>query len=57
MEPERLPDGRLRVPMRAEGPDGVIGDAMVVIDERHPSYRIWADYLDKIEAHDEASND
>jgi hypothetical protein len=46
---ERLDDGRLRVPMRAEGDDGVIGDGMVVIDQDHPQYQAWSDYLDRAE--------
>jgi hypothetical protein len=50
MDAERLPDGRIRVPARAEGPDGLIGDGMVVIDESSPLYRTWSDYLDAVEA-------
>jgi hypothetical protein len=41
MHAQRLPDGRLVVPIRAEGP-GVIGDSIVVIDESHPDYAAWA---------------
>ncbi len=41
-----LPDGRLVVPMRAES-EGVIGDGMVPIDESHPDYQKWRDWLDR----------
>lgn len=40
MNAERLPDGRIRVPMRAKGPNGLIGDGMVVIDDSHPQYNV-----------------
>jgi hypothetical protein len=48
VDAERLPDGRLRVPMRAESPDGTIGDGMVIIDRDHPAYQEWSDYLDDL---------
>ena len=46
---ERLPDGRLRVPMRAEGPDGIIGDGVGEIGPEHPSYAVWDEYLTLLE--------
>lgn len=49
MKAERLEDGRLLVPMRAEGDDGTIGDGMVEIDQDHPQYQMWSDYLDHLD--------
>lgn len=48
MKAERLPDGRIRVPARAEAEDGTIGDGMDVIDHDDPRYQAWSDYLDTI---------
>lgn len=45
--PERLPDGRLLVPMRAEGPGGVIGDGLVAIGPDHPDFQAWERLLDR----------
>lgn len=45
MEAQRLADGRLRVPMRAEGPNGEIGDGMAEIGPDHPQYEQWAAWL------------
>lgn len=44
--PERLPDGRIRIPARALAEDGTIGDGSTVIDREHPDYQTWATYLD-----------
>lgn len=49
MKPERLPDGSLRVPMRAEGPGGIIGDGVRVIGPDHPAWSEWDAYLRRIE--------
>ncbi len=38
---EKLPNGNLLVPMRAEGPDGLIGDGLVEIGPDHPDYKEW----------------
>lgn len=46
---ERLPDGRLRVPMRAEGPDGMVGDGVVTIGPDHPWFAGWDAYLTLVE--------
>lgn len=46
MNEQRLDDGRLEVPARAETPDGsVIGDGMVVLDKADPLFPIWDEYL------------
>lgn len=37
MDAKRLADGRLRVPARAEGDDGMIGDGMVTIGPGDPN--------------------
>lgn len=50
MKPQRLTDGRLRVPMRAESEDGVIGDGVATIGPDHPQYQVWSDYLDQLES-------
>lgn len=47
--PERLPDGRLLVPMRAEGPGGIVGDGLVAIGPDHPDFQAWSDYLEGLE--------
>jgi hypothetical protein len=36
-----LPDGTLLVPMRAEGPDGEIGDGLVPLAPGAPGYERW----------------
>ena len=46
--PERLLDGRLLVPMRAEGPGGMVGDGRVAIGPDHPDFQIWSDYLEAL---------
>ena len=42
---EKLPNGNLLVPRRAEGPNGEIGDGIEEIGPDHPDYeaclRIW----------------
>ena len=41
---ERLPNGHLLVPMRAESDDGIVGDALVEISPEHPDWPAWAPY-------------
>jgi hypothetical protein len=36
--PRLQPDGTLLVPMRAEGPGGIVGDGAVTIRPEHPDY-------------------
>lgn len=38
---KRIGPDRLRVPARAEGPNGEIGDGMVEIGPDHPDYLAW----------------
>lgn len=45
MAARRLPDGRLRVPVRAEGPGGIVGDGMAEIGPDDPRYQQWDEYL------------
>jgi hypothetical protein len=40
-EPVRLPNGNLRVPMRAEGPGGLVGDAALEIGPDTPEFDRW----------------
>jgi len=46
-QPRRLASDRLRVPMRAEDPSGLIGDGIVEIGPDHPLYAEWATWIDK----------
>lgn len=43
--PRRLPDGRLVVPVRAEGPNGEIGEAVIVIGPGDELYDVWEPWL------------
>jgi hypothetical protein len=43
--PQRLPNGKIRVPMRAEAPDGTIGDGMVDLAPGDSGYARWDEYL------------
>lgn len=45
MNEKRNPDGTITVPMRAEGPDGLIGDGMVDIGPDHPDFAAWDAWL------------
>lgn len=47
--PERLEDGRIVVPKRAESEDGMIGDSMVPIGPDDPDYEDWDAMLKEIE--------
>jgi hypothetical protein len=38
---QRLADGRLLIPVRAESSDGTLGDSMVEIGPDHPDYARW----------------
>jgi hypothetical protein len=49
MNVKRLPNGNLLVPMRAEGPNGIIGDGAVEIGPDHPSYASWEAWLQRVE--------
>jgi hypothetical protein len=49
MQPERLPNGNLLIPKRAEGPNGTIGDGMIEIAPNDPEFKKWDEYLIKIE--------
>ncbi len=49
MSPTIDKDGKVWVPMRAEGPDGLIGDAMVALLPSDPDYiraRAWIEAND-----------
>lgn len=47
MNGERIGPDRLRVPRRAEGPNGTIGDGMVEIGPEDPEYDAWAEWIDR----------
>lgn len=44
MKSYRLKNKNLVVPFRAES-DGIIGDALLVIDQTHPNYAAWLPYV------------
>lgn len=46
MKPRRLPNGRLLIPVRLEGPDGTVGDGMREIDETDPEWDEWVAELE-----------
>ena len=48
MRPERLANGNLLVPMRAEADDGTVGDGMVEIGPDHPDFAAWLAELDRL---------
>ena len=48
----KLENGHLLVPKRAEGPDGLIGDGVLEIDETHPDYEFWSADLERQSARD-----
>ncbi len=37
-------DGVLYVPTRAEGPDGIVGDALLPLTPDHPLYAEWREW-------------
>jgi hypothetical protein len=43
--PRRLPDGSIYAPIRAEGPDGLIGDGAVILRRGDPLYDEWDRWL------------
>ena len=43
--PRRLPDGRLVVPARAEGPNGEIGDGIAVVGPGDELYDLWDPWM------------
>lgn len=46
MNAERLPNGNILIPIRAEDESGrTIGDAMIEIGPDHPNYEKWYKYL------------
>lgn len=46
MNVTQLPDGRLRVPARAEDPEtGTVGDGLVTIGPEHPDYAKYIAWL------------
>ena len=47
MKARWLDDDRLLVPMRAEGPDGTMGDGMVEIGPDHPDYGAWLPHIEE----------
>lgn len=46
----RVEGGLLSVPARAEGPDGVVGDGLMVIGPGDPDYADWLALMEWLEA-------
>jgi hypothetical protein len=42
-----LPDGKMMVPKRIEGPDGEIGDTFVEITKDDPLYARWIPFIER----------
>jgi hypothetical protein len=55
--PRRLPDGRLVVPARAEGPNGEIGDGVVVVGPGDELFDIWEPWMARREQRGLAPDD
>ncbi len=53
MPVEKLPNGNLLVPRRAEGPGGIIGDGVEEIGPDHPAYEGWIAWIRRGEEIDE----
>jgi hypothetical protein len=51
MRVEKLPNGNLIVPCRAEGPGGIIGDGVEEIGPDHPDYESWIAWLRREQLH------
>ena len=45
MQAERLPDGRIRIPVRVEWQGGAIGEGVEVVGPDDPRFSAWDDYL------------
>lgn len=46
IDPKKLPNGKLLVPRRAEGPGGMIGDGLVEIGPDDPEYADWLAWIE-----------
>jgi len=46
MEAKKLPNGKLLVPRRAEGPGGIVGDGMDEIGPDDPGYADWLAWIE-----------
>lgn len=58
LEPYRTPDGTVMVPKRAESEDGsVVGVGFDVLQPDDEQYAEWLDYLEALEADNDASWD
>jgi hypothetical protein len=50
LEPQRLNNGKILVPKRAESEDGLaVGIGWVELDESDPDYDIWAQYIEALD--------
>lgn len=55
--PRRLADGRLEVPARAEGPNGEIGDGVVVVGPGDQLYDVWEPWIARLERENASPDD
>jgi hypothetical protein len=44
-DPKRMANGKIRIPRRAEGTGGMVGDAVTEIGPDDPEYAKWDDAL------------
>lgn len=49
MQAERLPNGKILAPKRAEGANGLVGDGMLEIGPDDPDYNTWDTWLRRTE--------
>lgn len=53
LEPQRLDNGKILVPKRAESEDGqAVGIGWVELDEGDPDYQDWAQYIEALDGPD-----
>lgn len=45
MKAERLPNGNMLIPKRAEEPDGVIGDGVIEVTSDDSEFKLWDEFL------------
>lgn len=55
---EILSDGRLIVPIRAESEhDDIIGDGMIIIDQSHPHFQSYMNWIERMRSEPDESEE
>lgn len=57
MGPIKTKNGKLLIPMRAEGSNGEVGDGYIEIDSTHPEYQIWLNEANQDEKETKSINE